>query len=535
MEAYSQVHQPQIITEESIQQVADMWVEACIEIGVNFSDYTLDELTEAFILDISSEELSESVLNEILGMPGAQNFGAGLRQQFGRARRAVGSAVSKVAGGVKDVAGAGLQGYAGQRTTSKNPIARAANAVTRTVTAPQRAAASVATGLLTGKPATPAAKPSDAKPQRQGPPVPPRLQQKPKPPGSGGSPIRPVPGNERAPAKPASTAPAKPASTSAQKPSGTKPPTTPAAGTKAAGPESIKPKTPNPLLAGGDIRRMQQSSQMRQKGINVTSDQLKVAERTKPTEVKKESIDVFDLVKGYLLDEGYAETEEGAMVMMVNMSEGWRESILEVLGGQSGDGYIGHPRLGIKNPMSPPKTGAKKPTTSSNTGLAGRLGNRAAEIDKLMNQSYEAEGEQLDELSHDTYRAAAKERNKRVGEDQLAGKHDDAMSGQDKLDRTKRLRAKAKKTRVDEELELWVEELIAEGYDLSDYTWEEVAEIYFQELELVEAQSARENPESHDKDEKKKYEKVRGEKTPMPPRGDKRREDFEKWYRANVR
>jgi hypothetical protein len=52
---------------------------------------------------------------------------------------------------------------------------------------------------------------------------------------------------------------------------------------------------------------------------------------------------------------------------------------------------------------------------------------------------------------------------------------------------------------------------------------------------IVEAQKARENPEGHDKEEKKKYEPVRGERTPMPPRGDKRREDFEKWYRANVR
>jgi hypothetical protein len=30
-------------------------------------------------------------------------------------------------------------------------------------------------------------------------------------------------------------------------------------------------------------------------------------------------------------------------------------------------------------------------------------------------------------------------------------------------------------------------------------------------------------------------EKVRGERTPMPPRGNKRREDFERWYAANVR
>jgi hypothetical protein len=52
---------------------------------------------------------------------------------------------------------------------------------------------------------------------------------------------------------------------------------------------------------------------------------------------------------------------------------------------------------------------------------------------------------------------------------------------------------------------------------------------------LGEAQHARENPEGHDAAEKKKYAPVRGEKTPMPPRGNKRREDFEKWYAANVR
>ena len=92
-------------------------------------------------------------------------------------------------------------------------------------------------------------------------------------------------------------------------------------------------------------------------------------------------VDIFDLVKGHLLDEGYADSEEGAMVIMVNMSEEWRKSILEAHG-----------------------------------------------------------------------------------------------------------------------------------------------------VELDEAQRARENPEDHDKEEKRKYEPVRGERTPMPPRGDKRREEFEKWY-----
>ena len=43
------------------------------------------------------------------------------------------------------------------------------------------------------------------------------------------------------------------------------------------------------------------------------------------------------------------------------------------------------------------------------------------------------------------------------------------------------------------------------------------------------------NPEKGEAEERKRSKKVRGERTPMPPRGDKRREDFERWYAANVR
>ena len=39
-------------------------------------------------------------------------------------------------------------------------------------------------------------------------------------------------------------------------------------------------------------------------------------------------LDMFDLVKGHLLDEGYADTEEAAIKIMANMSEEWRQSII---------------------------------------------------------------------------------------------------------------------------------------------------------------------------------------------------------------
>jgi hypothetical protein len=54
-----------------------------------------------------------------------------------------------------------------------------------------------------------------------------------------------------------------------------------------------------------------------------------------------------------------------------------------------------------------------------------------------------------------------------------------------------------------------------------------------QEEYMDEAQEARNNPEKYEREQSKKSAPVRGERTPMPPRGDKRREDFEKWYAAN--
>ena len=63
------------------------------------------------------------------------------------------------------------------------------------------------------------------------------------------------------------------------------------------------------------------------------------------------------------------------------------------------------------------------------------------------------------------------------------------------------------------------------GLEVRNYSWKEV----------MEAQQARNNPEKYEREQAKKSAPVRGEKTPMPPRGDKRREDFEKWYAANVR
>jgi hypothetical protein len=44
---------------------------------------------------------------------------------------------------------------------------------------------------------------------------------------------------------------------------------------------------------------------------------------------QKEQVDLYDIILSHLLDEGYADTQQAAEAIMVNMSEDWREDIVE--------------------------------------------------------------------------------------------------------------------------------------------------------------------------------------------------------------
>ena len=75
-------------------------------------------------------------------------------------------------------------------------------------------------------------------------------------------------------------------------------------------------------------------------------------------------------------------------------------------------------------------------------------------------------------------------------------------------------------------------------YAYEDHVWDKVADMLTElgKLNDVEfrVEGYQRNPEKGEKEDRK-YEKVRGERTPMPPRGNKDREEFERWYAANVR
>jgi hypothetical protein len=45
--------------------------------------------------------------------------------------------------------------------------------------------------------------------------------------------------------------------------------------------------------------------------------------------MNKEEVDIFDAILEHLIVEGYANTNESALVIMANMSEEWRQSIVD--------------------------------------------------------------------------------------------------------------------------------------------------------------------------------------------------------------
>jgi len=58
-------------------------------------------------------------------------------------------------------------------------------------------------------------------------------------------------------------------------------------------------------------------------------EQEEVIDEVLDTHKSKESYDLYDIILSHLIDEGYADTEQAAEAIMVNMSEEWRESIVE--------------------------------------------------------------------------------------------------------------------------------------------------------------------------------------------------------------
>ena len=98
-------------------------------------------------------------------------------------------------------------------------------------------------------------------------------------------------------------------------------------------PETSQSASETETLGGGTYRRGKERLPKSKRkydrqvlsGVRAASDQEK--ERARKRMGIKE--DIYDIILLHLLDEGYAETPEAAETIMVNMSEEWREDIVE--------------------------------------------------------------------------------------------------------------------------------------------------------------------------------------------------------------
>jgi hypothetical protein len=265
-EAYAAVYAPQELTEEQIWEEVENWVNSLLEEGYDLSDYTWEEMYESYIEEIYGTKL------------GGNTKPNRLDKAMSNVPKALGFGSSPDRTG-QVFAGPGV-GWVG--------------------------------------------KPKSSAPARPAP----------------AAPARPAPA-----ARPAA-APARPAAAPAR-------PATPAAGTQKPAPASTSTPTPRPkdtsitdmigrsqVRQGAPVNTGSSSSDARaiagraSVGAGPTSAAAKTAPTSKPSPRQARlnmemEYDTFDTVLEYLVAEGYADTEESALAIMTNMSETWKEEILE--------------------------------------------------------------------------------------------------------------------------------------------------------------------------------------------------------------
>jgi hypothetical protein len=303
MEAYNNVYAPQEeveLTEEQVQEDFENWVNSLVEEGYDLSEYTWEDMYEEY-------------LNELT----AFDAGGGKAKVQQLMRQGIG----------------GVEANRRVSTTGEYLQRQKAQASTRPASAQNLRGLTIGPGgfNIQGKPVQPGMSPIF---QRPGQPAP----------------TRPV---VQAPARPATQAPASaPARPAVQ--TSTRPASAPA-------PKPQLGPTGKPLVGGIERRtptsaELRQAQQLRATGANLTgtgalatrpttsapaaaTTPAPAATTSKPNlqqQIRQRrlnmDLDLFDIVQGYLIDEGYAETEEAAAVIMANMSEEWRQSIVEAYG-----------------------------------------------------------------------------------------------------------------------------------------------------------------------------------------------------------
>jgi hypothetical protein len=324
MEAYDQVHAPQV-NEEKVWEEVESWVNSLLEEGYDLSDYTWEEMYEQYLSEAgffqgvgagidragsvvsgASRRASDAVggaINREVGNAqragnslasfakkdiqkrvsdtiktgqtisgGAQRAAGAVSGAVGNAQRAVGGAINREVGNAQRAVGGAQRAVGGAVGGAQRAVGGAINAAGSKIGQEIEISRKVGAGEPLNKP-TIAAKPAPAAPSSQ------NTKQ-----NLGGAQY----------------------------------------GAFKAG--------------GGDaaIRQGRSAGEVVAQGRKNISKVVSGRELGTLKPGLTQSFDIFDVIKGHLIDEGYADTEEAALKIMANMSEEWRESIVE----KSDDTYL---------------------------------------------------------------------------------------------------------------------------------------------------------------------------------------------------
>jgi len=313
MEAYNAVYTPQELTEEQIWEEVETWVNSLVEEGYDLSDYTWEEMYEAYLNEMGQTRTTGQATAPISNAPYQSRFArpmnAGTPRQTGRgtavSRPQIGSLPSNYRGAeLQQTArarasqvGTTRQGTAGGPTTGGNtPIGPSPSRTAAPTTQPPR------NRLPATRPTAPVA-PAVSSPDK--------TKNKP---------------------KPNPTAPTAPTARKYEKDDSIQQMITRSQQRQAE-------MTPKPEISKSSAPRVPISpGAASDSGVRYASRDTNAAvgSPSRPTfksareRVLNQHFDLFDIIKGHLLDEGYADTEEAAEAIMVSMSEDWKQSILEV-------------------------------------------------------------------------------------------------------------------------------------------------------------------------------------------------------------
>jgi hypothetical protein len=107
------------------------------------------------------------------------------------------------------------------------------------------------------------------------------------------------------------------------------------------------------------------------------------SQRSQQRQMQMNSLNPFDVIKGHLLDEGYANDEKSALAIMANMSESWKQSILEMDDFAAGGGNAKMKQTGMSRDQVislGKKNLAAKPATSSSSSSGRVVGSTPSDV-----------------------------------------------------------------------------------------------------------------------------------------------------------